>query len=984
MLDVARPAPRRILVVDDSAIVRQRIRRLLSDVSGARVVGEAETAADALDAIERLRPDAIILDLRLREGSGLDVLAALRERSPRPLVVVLTNSEDAEYRARCAALGVAQYLDKSRDFDRVPVALGLAPVVPSAAAGRAVQERYEALIEYSTDVITVFDEHTNIVFASPSVTAVLGYRPDEYIGTSVLTLLHPDDVPAIAEAFGQLVAGAPTAAAEARVRHRDGTWRWLAATASNRLEDPRVRGIVLNGRDVTALREALDQARAQRDEYETLVAGASDGIAVIAPDLRVLAANPRYHQITGYAPGELVGRSLLDTVPDSDREAATARVRAVQDGGEALFERPLLRKDGVVIPIEVHARRLPDGRMLALTRDISERRRADRLFRAAVQAARHGLIISDAAGVIQLANQPALTMLGYAPEDVLGTQLDVVLPAVSDTTHAPGVRTVARADGRRITAEIETLPLDTPDGVMMLTTIVDLTDQVQLQQRLRSVSRMTTDGVWEWDAASGRFWWSERAFALFGLPPRDTGPSLEEWRARVHPADRDAALRSYEAWLASGSGEWTAEYRVIRPDGRTVFVADRAVAFRDEAGRLQRVVGSRRDQTEHRELEAQLRQAQKLEAVGRLAGGVAHDFNNILSAIIGYAQLLAEDLPAGTASVEDVGEILRAAGRARDLTRQLLAFSRRQVLNARVLEVNDVVRGVEKMIGRLLGEDVDFALRLAPDAGRVRADAGQLEQVLMNLAVNARDAMPRGGRLTIETRAVTLDATYTRTHESVVPGRYVLITVSDTGEGMTPEVRARLFEPFFTTKEQGKGTGLGLATVYGIVKQSGGWIWVYSEPGLGATFKVYLPLVDEAAAPAAITPAAPVRGNGQTVLLVEDDAAVRRVTGEMLSRWGYTVLSAERGDAALALVAAHGGPIDLLLTDVVMPELSGPQLARVIQGMRPGLKVLFMSGYADAAIVRHGLLDEGAAFIQKPVAPEALARRVREVIDGAA
>ena len=388
------------------------------------------------------------------------------------------------------------------------------------------------------------------------------------------------------------------------------------------------------------------------------------------------------------------------------------------------------------------------------------------------------------------------------------------------------------------------------------------------------------------------------------------------------------------------------------------------------------------DVTERHLLELQLRQAQKMEAVGRLAGGIAHDFNNLLTAIFGYSDLLAEELPTASPAHEDIKEIRNAATRAAALTRQLLAFSRQQVLQPVVLNMNDVIQNVETLLRRLLGDDIELETHLAPDLGNTKADAGQLEQVIMNLAVNARDAMPTGGKLTIETANLPLSGDYAAAHRPVLPGDYVMLAVSDSGVGMDETVKTRLFEPFFTTKEAARGTGLGLATVYGIVKQSGGYIWVYSEPGHGATFKVYLPRVNvpidqvKKAAPTGGT-----LGGTETILLAEDDELLRPLARELLVRLGYRVLDAANAAAALELARAHPGDIHLLVSDVVMRGQSGLQLARQLAARRPQMKVLYMSGYTDEAIVRHGLLDPGKNFLQKPFTPAVLAQKVRDVLD---
>jgi CheY-like chemotaxis protein len=373
-----------------------------------------------------------------------------------------------------------------------------------------------------------------------------------------------------------------------------------------------------------------------------------------------------------------------------------------------------------------------------------------------------------------------------------------------------------------------------------------------------------------------------------------------------------------------------------------------------------------------------------MEAVGRLAGGVAHDFNNLLSVILSYSDILRDGLDESDSRRNDVAEILKAASRAADLTRQLLMFSRRQVLEPRVLDLNMVLAEMNKMLQRIVGEDVEVVTLTQASLARVKVDPTSIEQVIMNLVVNARDAMPRGGKLMLETANVLLDEEYTRDHFGVRPGPYVMLAVTDSGHGMDEATRAQIFEPFFTTKELGKGTGLGLSTVFGIVQQSGGTIWVYSEPGRGTTFKIYLPRVDAAIELAHIHEGGSLPRGNETILLVEDQDQVRSVARSILTRQGYHVLEASQASEALLVCEQYEEPIQLLLSDVVMPKMSGPELARRVVSLRPNIRVLCMSGYTDDSIVRHGVLDAELAFLQKPITPASLARKVREVLDSPA
>jgi PAS domain S-box-containing protein len=483
-------------------------------------------------------------------------------------------------------------------------------------------------------------------------------------------------------------------------------------------------------------------------------------------------------------------------------------------------------------------------------------------------------------------------------------------------------------------------------------------------------------------AADGTILFESRSIETeLGHPPEEyVGRNAFEF---VHPDDTPRVMQAFLNAVQTHGSTPLLSFRFRHKDGTYRILEGRGNNLLDDPA-VQGIVFNSRDVTEQRRLEEQLRQSQKVQAIGQLTGGVAHDFNNILTAIIGYSELALATLPADGTTHLQIAEIRKAANRAAGLTRQLLAFSRKQVLQPRVISLETVVAEMDKMLRRLLGEQIDLITVAHPPVGNVKADLGQIEQVLLNLAVNARDAMEglAGAKLTIELRDATLDETYAELRGDVQPGEYVLLAISDNGCGMPPEVRARLFEPFFTTKAQGKGTGLGLATCHGIVKQSGGHISVYSEPGCGTTFKVYLPKVNEAAEPLvtnAETLATPA-GSG-TVLLVEDEPMLRELGLTVLQELGYEVIAAENGKEALALVDAHPEKrIDLLLTDVVMPEMGGKELAEKLRPLSPKTKVIFCSGYTEDAIFHSGGLEAGVYFLQKPYTVAAVAQKVSEVL----
>jgi two-component system, cell cycle sensor histidine kinase and response regulator CckA len=463
------------------------------------------------------------------------------------------------------------------------------------------------------------------------------------------------------------------------------------------------------------------------------------------------------------------------------------------------------------------------------------------------------------------------------------------------------------------------------------------------------------------------------------------GYSLEELAKtssfeQIHPDDRKKVQEAAEEARHSGQGR-RVEYRIRHRDGHWLTVESTASAVRDRRQNVQKLVIVNRDITERKQLEEQLYLSQKLEAIGRLSGGVAHDFNNLLGVIIGYSEALQQHIAQDDPFREAVDEIQNAGKRAASLTQQLLAFSRKQVLEPKVLDLKTVVVEVEKMLRRLIGEDIDLTIILPRKLGMIRADRGQIEQVLMNLAVNARDAMPRGGRLTIEAADAELGTAHVNRFRYVTPGRYVMLKVSDTGCGMDATLQAHIFEPFFTTKEKGKGTGLGLATVYGVIKQSGGYIWVDSEPGKGATFRVYLPEVQEPAdtIPEEKIPVKLACGT-RTILLVEDEPSLRKLARTILREAGYTVLEASDAIQAMEIAKETSSAIDLLLTDVVMPGMSGRALADELSPLRPEMRVLYMSGYTDGAIADHGVLESGISVLHKPFTRDELMRRVEEVL----
>ena len=507
------------------------------------------------------------------------------------------------------------------------------------------------------------------------------------------------------------------------------------------------------------------------------------------------------------------------------------------------------------------------------------------------------------------------------------------------------------------------------------------------EERFRQLAENIEEVFWMTDPSKTTMIYVSPAYeTIWGRSCQSLYASPRTWIDAIHPDDRErvaeAAARQ-AADVRQQPGAYDQIYRIVRPDGTIRWVRDRAFPVRDTSGAVHRIVGTALDITEQRQLEAQFQQAQKMETVGRLAGGIAHDFNNLLTVINGLASMALTRLPDGDALRADIEAIRLAGERGARMTNQLLAISRQQVMQAEVINLATVLNDTEGMLQRLIGEDIVLTVGAAADLGHIRVDRGQIEQVIMNLAVNARDAMPDGGTLHVEARNVDLDAHYAASHPGTQPGPHVMLAVSDTGTGMDEATRQRIFEPFFTTKAVGEGTGLGLSTVYGIVKQSGGSVWVYSEPGRGTTFKLYFPRVDEVPAPSpVVTRSSGQDGGTETILLVEDEPVVRSLARRILAGAGYTVLEAGNANDAVAAAATHEGALDLLLTDVVMPGGNGRMVAERIGQLRPGIRVLFTSGYTDDAILRHGVLEDASRFLSKPYTPLELRRKVREALDG--
>ena len=749
-----------------------------------------------------------------------------------------------------------------------------------------------------------------------------------------------------------------------------------------------------------------------------------DGFVACDSAFRIVFLNSAAQRLYGKSKAQLRGATPWESssLPGSELELESRRVMAERVPATFEYYHPAL-----ALWLDVSVSPAAWDGISIWFRDVTERKRAEEKVRIAHAelAAIHAhapmvfLVVDEDLRVrkvneaaIQIAGRPEAEMLGLGPGGSIGCLNSLkdpggcgygpncgtcplrlaVLDSIRNQVRHDNVEAwlpVRGGDGTEERCFLAfTAPLELSGAKEALVCAIDITDRKRAEKAhreseywLKESQRISRIGSYVLDCATGIWTSSETLDEIFGIAA-DHPRTVETWQALVHPEDREEMMDHFANHVLRQRKLFDREYRIVRPaDGRVRWVHGRGAVVRDSAGVPSVMTGTIQDVTARRAVEEELRQAQKLEGLGRLAGGIAHDFNNLLTVINGYSDMLLGELQGEDPLREPVAEIRKAGERAAKLTGQLLTFSRKQIVTPQLLDLNAVIGENLTMLQRLVGEDIELATRLATRLGRVVADPGQMHQVLLNLVANARDAMPLGGRLTIATSDVDVAESDPARQPGVAPGHYVLLSVEDTGIGIEAKAREHIFDPFFTTKGKGAGTGLGLATVHGIVQQAGGAISFHSESTRGTTFLIYLPRSEAAAADHRETarPSADLRGT-ETVLVVEDQNAVRKFTVRMLSRYGYRILQAARGDEARLLAETYPGPIHLLLTDVVMPGMTGRELAEHLSPARPSMKVLYMSGYAEDVIANRGLLDPGLLYIAKPFAPQALALKVREAL----
>jgi two-component system, cell cycle sensor histidine kinase and response regulator CckA len=878
-------------------------------------------------------------------------------------------------------------------------------------------ESYRLLVENSLQGVAIIQDR-RIVFCNNAYAEIRGYSIDELLSLpDSKELIHSEDQAIMVERYHNRLAGKPEPAHyELRIVRKDGTERWVEIYASL-VEYKGKPAVQLVDVDITDRKRAEEALRHSEQRFSTVFHKSPMSIAITR--LRnncLLDVNNAWANTTGYTREQAIGHTPSELNLWADPVERDRLLELMhQHGTISGFEVKLRKKSGEFAYLLFSAEMIELGGdlcMLSMAQEITERKNMEQALRhrielqdqlAKIAATVPGMIYSfqlkpDGSMCLPYASRISDDIFGLQPEDLKEDFSPAfALIRTDDIDHLrasifESARTlkpwhyefrVKHPSRGEIWVEGYSLPSRSADGSVLWHGFVhDITGYKLAREQLQRFVASSPALLYALGITANGLrltWMSGNLSRIAGWENLDYARWKSWWIENIHVEDREMALASLP--IPYEIDHQVLEYRFRREDGTYIWVRDERRLLRNIAGNPSEVIGTWVDISEQKRLEAQFRQAQKMEAVGALAGGVAHDFNNLLLVIKGYTELLLEETSPANPNHKDLELIEKACQQATLLTSQLLAFSRKQMLQPEILDLNEIIDETSSMLRRLIGEDINLMVTTQTDLGLIHADPGQLQQIILNLAINARDAMPEGGILSIKTEIVDFDEHYIKEHPEAKAGQYVMLAITDNGIGMDATTQARIFEPFFTTKGKGKGTGLGLSTVYGIVKQSNGFIWVYSEPEKGTTFKIYFPRVEGAVIKAVHEkPSAVGLQGSETVLVVEDAPFVRALAGRILREHGYTVLEASCGQDALDISRKHDGPIQLVLTDIVMPGMSGKELVDQLEVERPGIKSLYVSGYTDDAIVHHGVLDSDVNFLQKPFTIERLARKVRDVL----
>jgi PAS domain S-box-containing protein len=1016
--------PLRILHLEDDPDYCDLVRSMLSNEGIEVAMRVAANRAEFEVALASESYDIILADYLVPAYNGLEALRLVRQKCPDTPVLLVSGTIGEQAAIESLKSGATDYVLKHWPERLVPAVRRAIEEAEERVRRQRIEteltrrEKYfRALTDNALDILTLLGREGRFLHNSPSVKHVLGYEPEELAGQNAFALIHPEDLPRVLQGFEYGMRNPDrTVTLEFRFRHRDGAWRYLEAVGQSRLDDPEIAGVVVNSRDVSDRKQAEAALRDSEQQYRLVFHGNPTPMWVFDHEtLAFLEVNNAALEHYGYTREEFLAMTLADIREPGDVPALIeylhhllADAKPARPGWAGVWRHR--KKDGSLIDVEIRWSLISfKGRpaSLAMANDVTKRiqaeqklRDSEQRFRDLFEGSPDAIFVEDLHGTVLDINPAACRLHGMTRRELIGKHACELAPAelreevVRDFQalvegRLQQIEGASRThDGRIVPVEIRASRVNYAGQPAVLLHVRDITDRKLAEAALRS-SEMLFHSVWE-NSVDGMRLTDENgtivavneAFCkLVGLR-RD---ELEAKPFTVIFAESEQPRRMLEEFRRRFRDRVIGKQRArrLRLHNGIVVTLEDTDSLVELRGQPPLLLGQSRDLTAQERLEEQLRQSQKMEAIGQLAGGVAHDFNNILTVIQGHASLLLAGGALIGVSARSAQQISQAAERAAGLTRQLLAFGRRQVMQPRQLDMKEVVGNMTSMLGRILGEDIALQLQYYPHPTLVRADAGMMEQVLLNLAVNSRDAMPKGGVLAIKISVLEVGARGLAEHSEARAGSFVCLSVTDTGCGIPPENLRRVFEPFFTTKKIGKGTGLGLATVYGIVKQHQGWIEVESQVGKGTTFKVFLPRDGETAEASDGQPAEKaVRGGTETILVVEDEALVRELVCNVLVKHGYRILQAESGAKALEVWKASKEQIDLLLTDLVMPDrLNGRELAERLRTERPRLKVIFTSGYSADVVAKDPMLRSGLTYLQKPYHPHKLALAVRDCLD---
>ena len=850
-------------------------------------------------------------------------------------------------------------------------------------------------------------------FVSPHAERILGYPMQQWVDEPDFwrTHTHPDDVAWCSDYCREAFLKGEDHEFQYRMIAADGRIVWLHDIVTVVRSDDgsfRLRGIMF---DITERKEADDALRSSEEQLRVMFDTSHSGIIMIDPDGNISFANKRMAEMFSCTLPELIGSPYLNRLHPEELQINNNLLKHLmnREGDNGATERHYLRCDGSDFWGYVTSTRLKlacgePKALIAVVTDITDSKTQQLAmmeetarWQMLMERSRDGIVIIDAGSIaVSDANPAFAEMLGYSREELLGmhpwdwdlrfTREEIeAMPVGDDIFFETKMRC---RDGTVRNVEVSSTLTEFREKRQSFCICRDITEHKLAEEELKGATQRLQLavssghlGIWDWDIVNDVLVWNERMYELYGVSKDTFKRSRETWEKCLHPDDLALALEETRAAF-SGEKEYDFEFRILRPDGETKFIKTNGKVIRDEAGNPIRLIGMNQDITDRKHMEEQLRQAQKMEAIGQLAGGVAHDFNNILTAIYGHCSVLQMKMGKDAPFRSDIDQIYAAAEKAANLTRSLLAFSRKQIMCPKNVNLNELVLNVAKLLTRIIGEDIQLKAVCKGVPLRVFADSGQIEQVLMNLATNARDAMTNGGTLTIETGVQEIDESFIHAYGYGDVGKYVVLSISDTGKGMDAETSKKIFEPFFTTKEVGKGTGLGLSIVYGVIKQHNGYINVYSEPDEGTTFRIYLPQVHEEDADIEKEAAHEyTRMGSETVLVAEDDSTIRELAGSILRQYGYDVILAHDGEDAIEKFKAGKERIAIIVMDMIMPRRSGKEAYEEIRKVRSDIKILFMSGYNPDLLHERGIFVKGEEVLIKPIHPLELVRKVRAILD---